>query len=69
VGRAFPAVNFGCLSVECPFNNSTELIAHKLGAKLLRRFSHRRRQVLPAVNNATHRLFDRSQHFLDSNFK
>jgi len=31
------------------------------------RFSQRRRQVLPAVNNATHRFFYRS--FLDSNFK
>jgi hypothetical protein len=38
-----------------------------LGAKLLDRFSHRRRQVSPPVNNLTHRFFDGSQHLLYCN--
>jgi hypothetical protein len=47
-GRAFPAVSFGYLSVECPFNKFYGINCHhKLGAKLLDRFFHRRRQVSP----------------------
>ena len=62
-GRAFPAVIFGYLSVECPFHKFDGINCRpKLGAKLLNRFFHRRRQVSPPVNNVTHRFFDGSQH-------
>src|SRR5204863_9809845 len=68
-GRAFPAVGFVYLSVECPFNKFYGINCRlKLGAKLLDRFFHRRRQVSPPVNNLTHRFFDGSQHFLYCNF-
>ena len=68
-GRTFPAVSFVYLSVECPFNKFYGINCRpKLGAKLLDRFFHRRRQVSPPVNNATHRFFDGSQHFLYRNF-
>src|SRR5262249_13015984 len=68
-GRAFPAVSFVYLSVECPFNKFYGINCRpKLGAKLLDRFFHRRRQVSPPVNNLTHRFFDGSQHFLYCNF-
>src|SRR6266700_2192908 len=68
-GRAFPAVSFVYLSVECPFNKFYGINCRpNLGAKLLDRFFHRRRQVSPPVNNATHRFFDGSQHFLYCNF-
>jgi hypothetical protein len=50
-GRAFPAVSFGYLSVECPFDEFYRINCRpKLGAKLLDRFLHRRRQVSPPVN-------------------
>jgi hypothetical protein len=68
-GRAFPAVSFVYLSVECPFNKFYGINCRpKLGAKLLDRFFHRRRQVSPPVNNLTHRFFDGSHHFLYRNF-
>src|SRR5258707_15687809 len=68
-GRAFPAISFGCLSVECPFDKFYGINCRpKLGAKLLDRFFHGRRQVSPPVNNATHRFFDGSQHVLYCNF-
>jgi hypothetical protein len=68
-GRAFPAVSFMYLSIECPFNKFYGINCHpKLGAKLLDRFLHRRRQVSPPVNNLTHRFFDGSQHFFYCNF-
>src|SRR5215831_3771455 len=68
-GRPFPAVSFGYLSVECPFNKFYGInCCPKLGAKLLDRPFHRRRQVFPLVNNATQRFFDGSQHFLYCNF-
>jgi hypothetical protein len=67
-GRAFPAVSFVYLSVECPFNKFYGINCRpKLGAKLLDRFFHWRRQVSPPVNNLTHRFFDGSQHFLYCN--
>src|SRR5262245_9385962 len=67
--RAFPAVSFVYLSVECPFNKFYGINCRpKLGTKLLNRFFHRRRQVSPPVNNLTHRFFDGSQHFLCRNF-
>src|SRR5262249_48705933 len=68
-GRAFPAVSFVYLSVECPSNKFYGINCRpKLGAKLLDRFFHRRRQVSPPVNRLTHRFFDGSQHFLYCNF-
>src|SRR5712691_3043745 len=68
-GRAFPAVSFAYLSVECPFNKFYGINCRpKLGAKLLDRFFHRRWQVSPPVNNLTRRFFDGSQHFLYCNF-
>src|SRR5262245_33349692 len=68
-GRAFPAVSFVYLSVECPFNKFYGINCRpKLDAKLLDRFFHRRRQVSPPVNNLTHRFFDGLQHFLYCNF-
>ena len=66
--RAFPAISFVYLSVERPFNKFYGINCHpKLGAKLLDRFFHWRRQVSPPVNNLTHRFFDGSQHFLYCN--
>src|SRR5215472_17473659 len=68
-GRAFPAAIFGSLSVECPSNKFYGINCRsKLGAKLLDRFFHRRRQVSPPVYSLTKRLFDGSQHFLYRNF-
>src|SRR5262245_25065368 len=68
-GRAFPTVSFVYLSVECPSNKFYGINCRpKLGAKLLDRFFHRRRQVSPPVNRLTHRFFDGSQHFLYCNF-
>src|SRR5262249_35358945 len=68
-GRTFTAVNLRYLSVECPSNKFYGINCRaKLGAKLLNRFFHRRRQVSPPVNSATHRFFDGSQHFLYCNF-
>jgi hypothetical protein len=68
-GRAFPVVSFVYLSVECPSDKFHGINCRpKLGAKLLDRFFHRRRQVSPPVNNLTHRFFDGSQHFLYCDF-
>src|SRR5262245_12769626 len=68
-GRAFPTVSFVYLSVECPSNKFYGINCRpKLGAKLLDRFFHRRRQVSPPVNRLTHRFFDGLQHFLYCNF-
>jgi hypothetical protein len=68
-GRAFLAVIFGYLSIECPFNKFYGINCRlKLAAKLLDRFFHWRRLISPPVNNATHRFFDGSQHFLYCNF-
>jgi hypothetical protein len=68
-GRAFPAVSFVYLSVECPSNKFYGINCRaKLGTKLLDRFFHRRRQVSPPVNRLTHRFFDGLQHFLYCNF-
>ena len=39
-----------------------------LGAKLLDRFSHRRRQFTPPINGLTYRFFDRFKHFLYCDF-
>ena len=62
-------VSFVYLSVEALLTNSTGMDCRpKLGAKLIDRFFHRRRQVSPPVNNSTHRFFDSSQHFLYCNF-
>src|SRR5580693_7619155 len=67
--RTFPVVCFVYLSVECPFDKFYGINCRlKLGAKLLYRFFHRRRQISPTVNNVTHRFFDSSQHFLYRNF-
>jgi len=56
-GRVFPAVSFVYLSVECPFNRFYGINCRlKLGAKLLERFFHRRRQVSPPVNNARNKM-------------
>jgi hypothetical protein len=45
-GRVFPAVIFGYLSVECPLYKFDGINCRpKLGAKLLNRFFHWRRQV------------------------
>src|SRR5262249_42239610 len=61
-GRAFPAVSFVYLSVECLSNKFYGINCRpKLGAKLLDRFFHRRRRVSPPVNRLTHRFFDGSQ--------
>jgi len=38
-----------------------------LDAKLIDRIFHRRQEVFPVVNNATHRFFDGSEHFLYCN--
>jgi hypothetical protein len=68
-GSALAAVIFVYLSVECPFYKFDGINCRpKLGAKLLNRFFHRRRQVSPPVNNVTHRFFDGSEHFLYRNF-
>src|SRR6516162_7004114 len=68
-GRTYPAAIFGYLSVECPSNKFYGINCRsKLGAKLLDRFFHRRRQVSPPGHSLTHRLFDGSQHFLYRNF-
>src|SRR5262249_30125257 len=57
------------LSVEGPSNKFYGINCRpKLGAKLLDRFFHRRRQVSPPVNRLTHRLFDGSHHFLYCDF-
>ena len=57
------------LSVERPSNKFYGIYCRpNLGAKLLDRFFHRRRQVSPPVNRLTHRFFDGSQHFLYCNF-
>src|SRR5262249_50813924 len=67
--RAFPPVRFVYLSVERPSNKIYGInCPPELGAKLLDRFFHRRRQISPPVSNATHRFFDGSQHFLYCNF-
>ena len=67
--RTFPVVCFVYLSVECPFDKFYGINCRlKLGAKLLYRFFHRRRQISPTVNNVTHRFFDSSQHSLYCNF-
>ena len=67
--RTFPVVRFVYLSVECPFDKFYGINCRlKLGAKLLYRFFHRRRQISPTVNNLTHRFFDSSQHSLYCNF-
>src|SRR5262245_32070786 len=67
-GRAFPTVNFWYLSVECPFNKLYGIDCRpKLGPELLEGFFHRRRQVSPPLNNATHRFLG-SQHFRYYNF-
>src|SRR5215475_9902544 len=68
-GRAFPVVSFVYLSVECPSNKFYRINCRcKLGAKLLDRFFHGRRQVSPPVNSLTHCFFDGSYHFLYCNF-
>jgi hypothetical protein len=68
-GWAFPAVSFVYFSVECPFNKFHGINCRpKLGAKLLDRYFHRRRQVSSPVSYLTHRFFDGSQHFLYCNF-
>src|SRR5215471_7760909 len=68
-GRAFPVVSFVYLSVECPSNKFYRINCRpNLGAKLLDRFFHGRRQVSPPVNSLTHRFFDSSQHLLYCNF-
>src|SRR5262249_25645296 len=65
-GRALPAFSFGYLSVECPFDEFHGIDCRpELGAKLLDRFFHRRRQLAPPVNGAAHRLFDGRYHLLD----
>src|SRR5262245_33587422 len=52
-GRAFPAVIFGYLSVECPFNKIYGINRRpELDTKLLDRFFHWRWQISPPVNNA-----------------
>jgi hypothetical protein len=48
-GRAIPSVIFVYFSVEGPFNKFYGINCRsKLGAKLLDRFFHRRRQVSPS---------------------
>ena len=62
-------LSFVYFSVECPFYKFYGInCCPKLGAKLLDRIFHRWRQVFPAVNNAMHRFFDGSEHFLYRNF-
>ena len=58
-------VSFVYLSAECLFNEFYGINCRpKLGAKLLDRFFHRRRQVSPPVNSLRHRFLDGSQHAL-----
>src|SRR5262249_61762091 len=53
-GRAFPAVSFVYLSVECSFNKFYGINCRpKLGAKLLDRFFHRRLPVTLPLTNLT----------------
>jgi hypothetical protein len=65
-GRAFPAVSFVYLSVECPFNKFYGINCRpKLGAKLLDRFFHRRRAIdsvpfyTDSICRRAHTAFDR----------
>ena len=59
-------VSFVYLPVECPFYKFYGINCRpKLGAKLLDRFFHRRRQVSPVVKYLTHRFFDGDYHLLD----
>jgi len=68
-GRAFPVVSFVYFSVERPFNKFYGINRRpKLGAKLIDRFFHGRRQVSPPINNLSHRFLDGPKHFLDCNF-
>jgi hypothetical protein len=56
------------LSVECPFDKFYGINCRpELGAKLLDRNFHWRRQISPPVDNLTHGFFDGSQHFLYCN--
>jgi hypothetical protein len=67
-GRTFPTVCFGRLSVERLPNKFYGIDCNPdLGAKLLDRFFHRRRQISPIVNNATHCFFDRAHHIRHCN--
>src|SRR5260370_40301675 len=67
-GRAFPAVSFVYLSVECPFNKFYGINCRpKLGAKLRDRLFHRRREGAPPVNNLTPRFLSGSSTYLYSN--
>jgi hypothetical protein len=69
IRQGLPPTNFGYLPVECPCNEFHEIDCRlKLGAELLDRLFHRRRNVSPSVNNAAHRFFDGSQHVLCCNF-
>jgi hypothetical protein len=62
-GRPVPVVSLGYLSVECPLNKIYGINCRpELGAKLLDRFFHRRRQVSPPVDHAAHRIFHGSHH-------
>src|ERR1700746_1780231 len=68
-GGSLTAVSFVYFSVECPFNKFHGINCRpKLGAKLLDRFFHWRRQVSPPVKSLTHCFFDGSQHFFNRNF-
>ncbi len=59
-------VSFVDFSVECPFYKFYGINCRpELGAKLLDRFFHRRRQVSPSVNNLTHRFFNGCYHLFD----
>src|SRR5215469_18203363 len=59
-------VSFVYLPVECPFYKFDGINCRpKLGAKLLDRFFHRRRQVSPVVKYLTHGFFDGDYHLFD----
>ena len=62
-------VSFPYFCVERPFYKFYGINCRpELGAKVLDRFFHQRRQVSAPVKNLTHRFLHGSQHFLDCNF-
>jgi hypothetical protein len=68
-GKAILAIGFGRQSIERSFDKLYRIDGGlEFSAKLLDGFFHRGRQVSPIVNHATHRFFDREQHFCYCNF-
>ena len=69
-GRAFAAVSFGHLPVECPFNKVYgSQSPPQVGCETARSLLSSAVAGLPTSrSNATHRFFDGAQHFLYCNF-